>query len=155
MSNLLHEEKINYDCPICEEEHEVIVRTTLEEIDYKGEIVQYEDTVYICERTEEEFAPAKVIGKNLLNMKEAYIEKMNGRNMKEEKIVYDCPVCEQEHEVSVITRLRKAKSNGEVLEYEGTYYFCENTGEEFAPSEVMDKNLLNIKQAYRKKKETP
>lgn len=73
--------------------------------------------------------------------------------MIEKGVIYDCPLCEQEHEVSVITKLRKAKSNGEVVEYEGTCYFCKNTGEEFAPSEVMDKNLLNIKEAYRKKKQ--
>lgn len=67
--------KINYDCPLCEEEHEVIVKTTLEETDYKGEIVQYEDTVYICERTEEEFTPSKIMTKNLLNIINSYRKK--------------------------------------------------------------------------------
>lgn len=68
----MREERIIYDCPLCEKEHEVIMRTTLEETEYKGEIVQYEDTVYICEMTEEEFTPSKVMSKNLSNIREAY-----------------------------------------------------------------------------------
>lgn len=74
--------------------------------------------------------------------------------MKEERIIYDCPLCEEEHEVIIRTGLRKSLVKGEVVEAEKTYYFCENTGEEFAPAEIMDKNLLSAREAYRKIKNT-
>lgn len=148
----MKEERIIRDCPICEEEHEIIIRTTLEETDYKGEMVQYEETVYICDRTGEEFTPIKVMSRNLLNIEEAYIKKMNSNSVDEERVTYDCPLCEQEHEIIIKKGLRKGLVKGEVVEFEGTYYFCENTREEFVPAEIMDKNLLMRREAYIKSK---
>lgn len=70
--------------------------------------------------------------------------------MKEERIIYDCPLCEEEHEIIIRKGLRKSLVKGEVVEAEKTYYFCGNTGEEFVPAEIMDENLLSAREAYKK-----
>lgn len=56
-------------------------------------------------------------------------------------IEYGCPICDKTHEVSIVQYMSKAIVNEKTVQYLKTVYYCEQTGEEFVPSEVMDMNL--------------
>ena len=72
-----------------------------------------------------------------------------------EKIKEDCPICNKIHLVEKRKRINKIKIKDEIIEYEEFYLLCPKTNEEeneYANAELMDTNLLNARDAYRKQK---
>ena len=72
-----------------------------------------------------------------------------------EKIKEDCPICNKIHLVEKRKRINKTKIKDEIIEYEEVYLLCPKTNEEeneYANAELMDTNLLNARDAYRKQK---
>lgn len=65
---------IKYDCPICDQVHDVQIIISTIKRTYKGIDITYEEVLYLCKRYDEYFAPSKVLNQNLLNMKNAYRE---------------------------------------------------------------------------------
>ncbi|MGF6947860.1 putative zinc finger/helix-turn-helix YgiT family protein [Neobacillus sp. B4I6] len=65
------------------------------------------------------------------------------------RINYDCPQCDQYHEVEVYVQDTKSLIEGTIVEHEETYYYCPNEDEEFTPAKVMNQNLLAARDAYR------
>lgn len=66
----------------------------------------------------------------------------------------ECPLCGKEHEVEVRVRNAKTIIKDIEVEYEETYYFCENSKEEeneFETGKMSNVNLLNARNAYRRK----
>lgn len=69
-----------------------------------------------------------------------------------QRVMIECPLCDQVHDVEERARLAKAQIKGESIEYEERYFICSNVDEdenEFIPSKVMDLNLLQARNAYR------
>lgn len=67
----------------------------------------------------------------------------------------DCPCCGQTHAIDIMTRTTQGLVKDEVVDYEETYYFCNNSDHEeneFVSAKMMDINLLNARDAYRRKK---
>lgn len=70
-----------------------------------------------------------------------------------EKLEMDCPICNKTHLVEKRTRQTQALFKGEVIDYEEQYFLCTEIDEEdneFVSSKIMDANLLNVRDAYRK-----
>lgn len=68
-------EKIERDCPICGDVHFVEKRKRETQALFKREIIDYEETYFICDQSDEEeneFVPAKVMNLNLLKVRDAY-----------------------------------------------------------------------------------
>ena len=66
-----------------------------------------------------------------------------------------CEMCGKEHSVEIIKETATAYIKGELVEYEETVYFCSNCDEDeayFVPAKIINKNLMNARNAYRKKK---
>jgi len=74
---------------------------------------------------------------------------MQGKELK--SIVYNCPFCENEHEIKVLQYMEKTTVKDEEIEYLKTCYFCDIEEDEFVPSKLVDENLLAAKDAYREK----
>lgn len=71
-----------------------------------------------------------------------------------QKIKMECPMCNQTHEVEERKRMARTIIKGEDVEYEETYYFCQYSEEdenEFASGKMENENLLNARNAYRKR----
>lgn len=66
------------------------------------------------------------------------------------KLIYDCPFCEEEHEVSIMQYKACGLVKNERVEYMKSVYYCEREDEEFAPEQMMDKNLFEAREAYRR-----
>ena len=67
--------KIEYSCPVCESKHDIEVRERRTQALVKGEVVDYEETYYLCRITsdeENEFIPSKILNKNLLKARDSY-----------------------------------------------------------------------------------
>lgn len=67
--------RIEYNCPICDTEHEIEVRERKTQALLKGEVIDYDEVYYICRLTgdeENEFVPGKVLNRNLLRVRDAY-----------------------------------------------------------------------------------
>lgn len=67
----------------------------------------------------------------------------------------DCPLCDNNHEVEERKRITSIIIKGEKVLYEERFYLCVNADEdenEFATSSMMNQNLLNARNAYRKMK---
>lgn len=70
-------------------------------------------------------------------------------------ITIECPLCDKEHEIEERKRMSYITIKGEVVEYEETYYLCNNCDEdenEFVLGKMNDVNLMNARNAYRVKK---
>lgn len=70
-----------------------------------------------------------------------------------EKVERDCPICDKVHLLEKRKRETLGIVKGETVEYEETIYLCPVTDEEeneFVPAAIMDENLLNARDAYRK-----
>lgn len=67
------------------------------------------------------------------------------------RINYDCPQCDQYHEVEVYLEDTKSLIEGTIVEHKETYYYCPNEDEEFTPAKVLNQNLLAARDAYRVK----
>lgn len=66
-----------------------------------------------------------------------------------EKITYNCPFCDEVHEVSVIKEKTQALVNNTPVEYEGIFYHCSIEDENFTPKDILNHNLLAAKDSYR------
>ena len=67
----------------------------------------------------------------------------------------ECPLCDKIHEVDEMERTTTLTIKGEKVIYNERFYFCANSDEdenEFETCGMMNKNLLNARNAYRKKK---
>ncbi len=63
----------------------------------------------------------------------------------------ECPMCGQKHFVEIRTRISCSALDGIYEEYPVDYCVCNNTGEEFTPSYMIDNNTERAKQALREK----
>lgn len=66
-----------------------------------------------------------------------------------------CLWCGENHDVDIITEKTKIVIKGETVEYDDTVYYCSNSEEDeayFVPDDVMDANLFNAREAYRRMK---
>lgn len=66
---------IKMDCPLCDKNHDIEERKRISKVTIKGDIVEYEETYFICinsDEDENEFAPAKIYDNNMLNARNAY-----------------------------------------------------------------------------------
>lgn len=66
---------IMIECPLCDKEHEIEERRRTSRITIKGEVVEYEETYYLCNYSDEddnEFALGKMNEANLMNARNAY-----------------------------------------------------------------------------------
>ena len=66
------------ECPICNERHEFEEKFRMDETIIKGELVEYEEVYFACEKYDEEneFANGKMMNANLLRARNAYRKKM-------------------------------------------------------------------------------
>ena len=67
--------KIQMECPLCDEIHEIEERTRIAKTIIKGEEVKYEETYYFCPNSDEdenEYVTGKMENDNLLNARNAY-----------------------------------------------------------------------------------
>lgn len=68
------------------------------------------------------------------------------------KILMECPLCDKVHEIEERKRTTTLIIKDEEVEYEESYYWCCNSKEnEFEPAKMSNINLLNARNAYRKK----
>jgi len=68
-------ERIEMNCPLCGDVHNVEKRVRETQALFKGEVVDYEEVYFVCDRSDEEedeFVPAKVLDANLLKVRDAY-----------------------------------------------------------------------------------
>lgn len=70
----------------------------------------------------------------------------------EGNIRMECPLCGKEHDLEIRERVATTIIKDEIVEYKEVYYFCENEKEnnEFANGKMLNTNLLNARNAYRK-----
>lgn len=69
--------------------------------------------------------------------------------------IMKCEMCGKEHLVEIIKQTSEVYIKDELVEYEETVYFCSNCDEDeayFIPAKIMNENLMNARNAYRKKK---
>ena len=69
------------------------------------------------------------------------------------RIHMECPICDKVHEIEERTQLAKIIIKGEEVNYVETYYLCPNSDEdenEFVTGKMMNDNLLNARNEYRK-----
>ncbi len=69
-----------------------------------------------------------------------------------EKIYMSCPLCGKMHDVGKMRRRTYTIIKDENVEYDETYYFCENSDKdenEFCNAAMLNQNLLNARNAYR------
>ena len=67
------------------------------------------------------------------------------------KEVQFCPFCEEEHDVILKKEIRKSIVKDCELESEIYFYECNKSGETFESGELLDINLMLMRDAYRKK----
>lgn len=68
------------------------------------------------------------------------------------KVYAECPICGQVHEIEKRRCIDPITIKGDQVEYDRTYFFCCNAGEEeceFADGKMTNDNLLNARNAYR------
>ncbi|MBN2796458.1 MAG: DUF4065 domain-containing protein [Clostridia bacterium] len=68
-------ENIEINCPVCGVTHMVEKRLRETQALFKGEVVNYEEVYFLCDKAddeENEFVPAKVMDSNLLKVRDAY-----------------------------------------------------------------------------------
>ena len=72
-----------------------------------------------------------------------------------ERIERDCPICNKVHLIEKRRREAEMLIKNEIVKYEQTYFFCPDSADyeydEFVSAELMDINLQNARNAYRKK----
>ena len=69
------------------------------------------------------------------------------------RIHMECPICDKVHEIEERTRITELIIKGEEVNYVETYYLCHNSDEdenEFVTGKMMNDNLLNARNEYRK-----
>jgi len=65
-------EKINYECPFCDNLHSIEIHKRITKALVKDTVVEYEQTYYYCPIEDEEFTPDKILDQNLLKARDAY-----------------------------------------------------------------------------------
>ena len=72
-----------------------------------------------------------------------------------ERIERDCPICNKVHLIEKRRSEAEMLIKNEIVKYEQTYFFCPDSADyeydEFVSAELMDINLQNARNAYRKK----
>lgn len=71
------------------------------------------------------------------------------------KICMECPLCDKIHDIEERKRTAIILIKDEEVEYEETYFYCCNSREdanEFETGKMMNVNMLNARNAYRRKK---
>ena len=66
---------IEVQCPVCGDTHTVEKRLRETQALFKGDVINYEEVYFLCDRAddeENEFVPAKVMDSNLLKVRDAY-----------------------------------------------------------------------------------
>ena len=69
------------------------------------------------------------------------------------RIHMESPICDKVHEIEERTRITELIIKGEEVNYVETYYLCPNSDEdenEFVTGKMMNDNLLNARNEYRK-----
>ena len=61
-----------------------------------------------------------------------------------------CPFCDKEHEIETVEKEAIVKIKGEEVKYIEQNYYCNLCDEKFCDGEMIDNNLLNAKDQYRK-----
>lgn len=74
---------------------------------------------------------------------------------KKEIVKKECPLCGKEHNLEIRERIATTIIKEEEVEYNEIYYFCENENTEFVTGKMLDANLLNAKNAYKRMKGLP
>lgn len=73
-----------------------------------------------------------------------------------EKELRGCPICGKEHEVEIRKRKSQIKIKDIMVDYDEIYYRCTNVSDEddneYVSGKMIDKNLLEAKDIYRKEK---
>ena len=81
---------------------------------------------------------------------------MNNNSILLEKELRECPICGKEHEVEKRKRIEQIKIKDLIVNYDEIYYICTNVSDdednEFVSAGIMDRNLLEAKDVYRKEK---
>ena len=81
---------------------------------------------------------------------------MNDNSVLLEKELRGCPICGKEHEVEKRKRISQIKIKDSMVSYDEVYYRCTNISDdednEFVSAGMMDRNLLEAKDIYRKEK---
>ncbi len=67
-----------------------------------------------------------------------------------EDVKYSCPICEKVHKVKVYQEPTKILIKKQPIDYIETYYHCPISEEEFYPSQILDSNLLEARDSYRR-----
>ena len=65
----------------------------------------------------------------------------------------NCPLCDKVHDVEERKRITSVIIKGKNVTYEERFYFCENANKgenEFENGAMVNENLLNARNAYRK-----
>lgn len=68
---------VNYNCPICEKIHKVMVCEEETKALVKNNPVEYKEIFYLCPESNEEFYPGNVMDENLIRARDSY-KKANG-----------------------------------------------------------------------------
>ncbi|MBN2853049.1 MAG: DUF4065 domain-containing protein [Clostridia bacterium] len=72
--------------------------------------------------------------------------------MKKNVLMIDCPICNKQHEVLLLSRKAASVIKEKSVEFMEKYCRCPDTAgdNEFVPVKLMDENLLKARDAYRK-----
>ena len=77
-----------------------------------------------------------------------------GQSYLVEAVQRDCPFCNKVHTIEKRVRKSSMLIKGEPVEFEETYYFCplcvDEDENEFVPADMMDQNLQNARDSYRR-----
>lgn len=72
-----------------------------------------------------------------------------------EKVERYCPLCDKVHLVEKRKRISEMLIKNEIVSYEEVYFFCPKSvnyeEDEFVSAGLMNQNLQNVRNAYRKK----
>lgn len=80
MKNVMKEYKVKKEiryCPICDEEHEIVLKKIRQVDKVKDCEIENDVFVYVCEKSNEEFEDGELLDKNLMLMRDAYRRKNN------------------------------------------------------------------------------
>lgn len=64
-------------CPYCDKEHDVVIKQLDNNCLIKGEIINYKENAYFCDKTNEYFYDGKMDDENLLSARDEYRKKHN------------------------------------------------------------------------------
>jgi len=65
------------------------------------------------------------------------------------KEVYNCPFCEEDHELEIYKELTKGNINGRIFEYVESFYFCPIEKERFGTGKMVEENLAEARKVYK------